>query len=317
MTEEKKVVIALGGNAIETNNDATAKAQQKAIAHTAEQLVQITKNGYKIAITHGNGPQVGNILLQQKAADSRKTPPMPIDTCGAMSQGMIGYWMVNALDNAFAKENISKKTVNILTRSLVSANDQAFVHPVKPIGPFYSEEEAKKMMADEHILFKEDAGRGYRRVIASPYPNEIVEYQAIRDLMNTGYVVVAVGGGGVPVIQGTNGYKGVEAVIDKDFGAQKLAEGIDADILLLLTAVDSVYIYFNTPQQKKLDTVSVSRLRRYIAENHFAEGSMLPKIKAAISFVQARSGRRAIITSLDHAQEALAGGPAGTVIYAD
>lgn len=315
MVSDKKVVIALGGNAIEVNNEAMADAQQQAIAHTAQQLVRIISEGYKIAITHGNGPQVGNILLQQRAADSKKTPAMPIDVCGAMSQGMIGYWMINALDNALAKAGIDKQTVNVITRSLVSPNDDAFAHPVKPIGPFYTKEEAAKKMQQDQFLFKEDAGRGYRRVIASPYPKQIIESCAICDLVNAGYIVVAVGGGGIPIIKKSDGYHGAEAVIDKDFGAKQLADGIDADILLLLTAVDNVYLDYRMPQQERLGRVSVDQLRHYIAENQFAPGSMLPKIKAAISFVSGRSGRKAVITSLDHAQSALhEGGAMGTTI---
>lgn len=313
--ERKKVVIALGGNAIQTDNRATAEMQQHAIAHTAGQLAGIINEGFEMAVTHGNGPQVGNILLQQKIADSEKTPAMPMDTCSAMSQGMIGYWMVSALDNALTRNHIQKKAVNLITRSLVSEEDEAFAHPTKPIGPFYSKEEAETLMEAEHVPFKEDAGRGYRRLVASPYPKAIIEHQEIRDLMDKGYVVVAVGGGGIPVVKEKNGYRGVDAVIDKDFGAEKLAENIEADVLLFLTVVDHVYIHFNTPEQRKLNKVSVEELQRYIADHQFAQGSMLPKIRAAISFVTSRAGRTAIITSLSHAKEALIDGSIGTTVY--
>lgn len=315
MSVNQKVVIALGGNAIQVDNEATAEAQQRAIAYTAGQLAAIVSQGFKLAVTHGNGPQVGDIILQQKAGNSSKIPAMPIDTCGAMSQGMIGYWMVNALDNAFAEEHIDKKAVCIITRSLVSESDEAFGHPEKPVGPFYPKEEVEKLKEMEAVQFKEDAGRGYRRVIASPFPQEIMDDQAISYLIDKGYVVVAVGGGGIPVIRSRNGIRGVEAVIDKDFGAQRLAEGIDADILLILTTVDHVYIHFNTPKQRALNRVSVEELERYIAEGQFAPGSMLPKIRAAISFVTSRPGRIAIITSLGHAKDALISGMSCTTIY--
>ncbi|WP_416828655.1 carbamate kinase [Ectobacillus polymachus] len=305
--KRKKVVIALGGNAIQTGNGkATAQAQQEALDRTAEQLVKLVEtNNIDIVIAHGNGPQVGNILLQQKAAETEKTPAMPLDTCGAMSQGMIGYWMENAIENALIKRNIHKDVVSVITRVVVDEKDEAFQNPTKPIGPFYTEEEARELMETTKATFKEDAGRGWRRVVPSPIPVSIHEYKIINSLVEDGDIVIAVGGGGIPVIESKDGLKGTEAVIDKDFAAQKLAELVNADILVILTAVENVYVNFNTPNQKKLENVTVDELEQYILDNQFAAGSMLPKIKAAINFVNTDSNRKTIITSLDKVYEAL------------
>lgn len=310
----KKVVIALGGNAIQSG-DATAEAQQKALEETALQLVKIIEAGFDIVITHGNGPQVGNLLLQQRAADSKSTPAMPLDTCGAMSEGMIGYWMQNAIDKALAANHIQKDAVTIVTRTEVELHDPAFLHPTKPIGPFYQEEEAKRLMSEQSLVFKEDAGRGWRRVVPSPKPVNILEHRIINSLVNQGNIVIAVGGGGIPVYSDFAGIHGVEAVIDKDFAAQKLAELVDADILLILTAVENVAINYNTPDQKSLTETTVEELKEYIKEGQFAPGSMLPKVEAAIDFAGSREGRESIITSLDKAFEALVDN-AGTHISA-
>lgn len=306
----ERIVIALGGNAIQTG-EATAKAQQEALERTAEQLVDIIKKGYNLIITHGNGPQVGNILLQQKAAASEKTPEMPLDTCGAMSQGMIGYWMENALEKALAKEGISKQAITVVSRVLVDPSDEAFLNPTKPIGPFYSEEEAKKLMEQSGYIFKEDAGRGWRRVVPSPKPVLIEEHQIIRELVDNGHIVVAVGGGGIPVVQENNEIHGVEAVIDKDFAAQKLAELVNADVLMILTAVPQVCIDYKKETERALEDVKVEELEQLASEGHFAPGSMLPKVEAAIEFARSKQGRKTVITSLDKAVEALQG-TAGT-----
>ncbi|PEA54832.1 carbamate kinase [Bacillus pseudomycoides] len=308
----KKIVVALGGNAIQSG-DATAKAQQEALERTAEQLVAIIENNVDVVIAHGNGPQVGNILLQQKAAETEKTPAMPLDTCGAMTQGMIGYWMENAIEKALKKRNIEKDVVTVITRVEVDEKDEAFENPTKPIGPFYTEEEARKLMETTKAAFKEDAGRGWRRVVPSPKPVSIHEHKVINALVEDGDIVIAVGGGGIPVIDSKDGLIGTEAVIDKDFAAQKLAELVDADILVILTAVDYVYVNFNTPDQKKLENVTVAELEQYIQENQFAPGSMLPKIQAAINFVNTDSKRKTIITSLEKVYEALEEN-AGTII---
>ena len=310
--KRKKVVIALGGNAIQSG-DASAQAQQAALERTAEQLVAFIENGIDIVIAHGNGPQVGNILLQQKAADCEKNPSMPLDTCGAMSQGMIGYWMDNAIDKALKKRSINKQVATIVTRVVVDAEDPAFSNPTKPIGPFYTEEEAKLAMQESDCVFKEDAGRGWRRVVASPRPVSIHEHKIINSLVDDGNIVIAVGGGGIPVIETDEGLKGVEAVIDKDFAAEKLAEMVDADALLILTAVDNVYINYNTPDQRKLEDVYISELHAMIEAGHFAPGSMLPKVQAATEFADSKEERMTIITSLENAYNAF-NGNGGTIV---
>lgn len=310
--KNKKVVIALGGNAIQSG-DATAAAQQQALEKTARQLVDFIAQGIDIIISHGNGPQVGNILLQQAAADSVKNPAMPLDTCGAMSQGMIGYWMQNAMEKALKERGIQKDVATVVTRVVVDQKDQAFSNPTKPIGPFYSEEEAKRIAEETGASFKEDAGRGWRRVVPSPKPVSIKEHAVINSLVEQGHIVISVGGGGIPVIETEAGVTGVEAVIDKDFASEKLAELVGADALIILTAVDNVYIDFNKPTQKKLEDVTIDELNGYIEAGHFAAGSMLPKVEAAIQFAKTNPERKTIITSLDQAFNAL-NGTAGTVV---
>jgi carbamate kinase len=238
---------------------------------------------------------------------------MPLDTCGAMSQGMIGYWMQNAMDKVLKERGIKKNVVTVVTRVVVDQNDPAFLNPTKPIGPFYSEEEARKIMEETATFFKEDAGRGWRRVVPSPKPVSIREHSVINSLVQQGNIVIAVGGGGIPVIETENSLLGIEAVIDKDFASQKLAELVDADALIILTAVDNVYIDFNKPTQKKLADVSIEELNVYIEGGHFAAGSMLPKVEAAIKFAETNPDRKTIITSLDQAFNAIEG-KAGTVI---
>lgn len=309
---QKKVVIALGGNAIQSG-DASAAAQQRALEKTARQLVDFIEQGIDIIISHGNGPQVGNILLQQAAANSVKNPAMPLDTCGAMTQGMIGYWMQNAMEKALRERGIFKNVITVVTRVIVDQKDLAFVNPTKPIGPFYSEAEAKKIMEESHVCLKEDAGRGWRRVVASPKPVNIMEYSVINSLVEQGNIVISVGGGGIPVIETDDGFIGVEAVIDKDFASEKLAELVDADALIILTGVDNVYIDYNKPTQKKLEDVTIAELKEYIEAGHFAAGSMLPKVEAALHFAETSPKRKTIITSLEQAVQAL-DGKAGTVV---
>jgi carbamate kinase len=308
----RKVVIALGGNAIQTG-DGTAAAQQQALEKTFRQLALLIENGIDIIISHGNGPQVGNILLQQAAANSPKNPAMPLDTCGAMSQGMIGYWMQNAMEKALKERGIYKNVVTIITRVFVDQNDPAFLDPSKPIGPFYSEQDAKRMMEETHACFKEDAGRGWRQVVASPKPVSIMEHSVINSLVEQGNIVISTGGGGIPVIETENGITGVEAVIDKDFASEKLAELVHAEVLLILTGVDNVFVDFNKPTQRSLTNVSVAELKTYMDSGHFAAGSMLPKIEAAIHFAETGPERKTIVTSLEQAFNAL-NGNAGTVI---
>ncbi|MEV3180085.1 carbamate kinase [Paenibacillus larvae] len=308
----RKIVVALGGNAIQSG-DGSAQAQQEALERTDEQLVKILENDADIVITHGNGPQVGTLLLQQKIADSTATPAMPLDTCGAMSQGMIGYWMENAIEKALKKHRINKQVATVITRVVIDQEDKAFKNPTKPVGPFYTEEEARQLMKDAEAVFKEDSGRGWRRVVPSPRPVNIREKEIISSLVREGHIVIAVGGGGIPVVEYAEGLQGVEAVIDKDFAAQKLEELVGADILMILTAVDHVYINFNKDNQSKLGRTSIQELETYIREGQFAAGSMLPKIQAAIHFAGTNPERQSIITSLDKAYEALEG-KAGTII---
>ncbi|EFQ8426458.1 carbamate kinase [Listeria monocytogenes] len=310
----QKIVVALGGNAI-LSSDASAEAQQSALEKTAEYLVQFIENGDDLIISHGNGPQVGNLMLQQHAGASEKNPAMPLDTCVAMTQGSIGYWMQNALDKAFLKHGLDKVTVSLITQVVVDKDDPAFKKPTKPIGPFLTKEEAEKEMAETGAIFLEDAGRGYRKVVPSPRPLSIKEHQIIKQLVDSGVVTISAGGGGVSVVENGLDLSGVETVIDKDFASEKLAELISADLLVILTGVENVYINYNQPNQKKLERVTVSELEKYIDEKQFAAGSMLPKIEAATAFVKERPNAKAIITSLENIGAMLEHG-AGTVIIA-
>lgn len=296
----RKIVVALGGNAI-LSSDPSAKAQKAALVATAKHLVKLIKNGDNLIITHGNGPQVGNLLLQNLAADSDKNPAFPLDSLVAMTEGSIGFWLQNALENELAKEGIEKEVVSLVTQVIVDKNDPAFANLTKPIGPFYSEEEAKIESEKTGAIFKEDAGRGWRKVVASPKPVGIKEIGTIRILLDAGAVVVAAGGGGIPVIQEEDGtLTGVEAVIDKDFASQTLAELVDADLFIVLTGVDNVYINYNKPDQAKLERVTTSELEEYIRQNQFAPGSMLPKVQAAMDFVNRNPNSKAVISSLQN-----------------
>lgn len=310
----QKIVVALGGNAI-LSSDASAEAQQSALEKTAEYLVQFIENGDDLIISHGNGPQVGDLMLQQHAGASEKNPAMPLDTCVAMTQGSIGYWMQNALDKAFLKHGLDKVAVSLITQVVVDKDDPAFKKPTKPIGPFLTKEEAEKEMAETGAIFLEDAGRGYRKVVPSPRPLSIKEHQIIKQLVDSGVVTISAGGGGVSVVENGLDLSGVETVIDKDFASEKLAELISADLLVILTGVENVYINYNQPNQKKLERVTVSELEKYIDEKQFAAGSMLPKIEAATAFVKERPNAKAIITSLENIGAMLEHG-AGTVIIA-
>ena len=302
----EKLVVALGGNALqEAGKPATAESQLEVVEKTSEFIADIIQQGYKVVLAHGNGPQVGRIVLQNEAACD-VTPAMPFDVCGAMSQGMIGYHMQQALSKVLKKRGNDKKVATVVTQVVVSADDPMFKNPTKPIGPFYSEEEAKKIAEERGFVMKEDSGRGWRRVVASPKPVEIIEIDAVRCLLDNGFIPISVGGGGIPVVRDANGdIEGTAAVIDKDLASEKLAEELNADVLLILTAVEQVSINFKKPGEKKLDNITVAEAEKYIAEGHFAPGSMLPKVQAAIMFANSKPGRRAIITSLDMAVEAL------------
>lgn len=311
----KKVVVALGGNAILTD-DPSAAGQQKALKQTACSLMKLMAAGYQVVISHGNGPQVGNLLLQQKKGASESNPEMPLDTNVAMTQGSIGFWLEQALENEMARAGIDKPIVTLLTQAVVDKNDPGFKNPTKPVGPFISEADAQAEMARSGSIYKEDAGRGWRKVVASPKPLSIVEAATIKSLSDQGTIVIAGGGGGIPVIKTSDGYYGVEAVIDKDFASEKIAEMIDADELIILTGVPNVAIRYNQPDQKDLEDVTVAELKGYIADDEFAPGSMLPKVEAAITFVENKPAARAVITSLENLGNLLEE-DAGTIIYAD
>lgn len=311
----KKIVVALGGNAILTD-DPSAEGQIKALQETSEKLVGLIEQGHQLVISHGNGPQVGNLFLQQVAGESEQNPALPLDTLVAMTQGSIGYWLQNALKEAMVEKNIDKQVASVVTQVVVDENDQAFENLTKPVGPFLTEEEAEKATAETGDTYVEDAGRGYRKVVASPMPQSIVEYPVLKSLIDSDIITISTGGGGVPVVETDKGYKGVEAVIDKDFASGKLAEQVEADYLLILTGVDNVYINFNEPNQEKLEEVTVSQLNQWIEEEQFAPGSMLPKVEAAIDFVESRPGAKAVITSLENINNFFDGGSA-TVVSAD
>ena len=311
MTE--RIVIALGGNALQSGKgEATAEAQLNVVKKTCEHVAQISSQGYEIAVVHGNGPQVGRIVMASEAAKD-VTPAMPFDVCGAMSQGYIGYHIQQCLKYALNRDNRNIPVVTVATQMIVDEKDPGFQNPTKPIGPFYTEEEARELEASQGWTMKEDAGRGWRRVVASPIPKRIVEIDAVRQLWDRS-IVITCGGGGIPVVERMDGHlEGVAAVIDKDFAAELLAEDVEADILMILTEVETVAINFNKPDQEDLDHLTLEQAARYIEEGQFPAGSMLPKVEAAMKFVRRYPSKKAIITSLDKAVEALAG-DTGTVI---
>lgn len=310
----KRIVIALGGNALqEAGKPATAESQLEVVEKTSAYIADIIEAGYDVVIAHGNGPQVGRIVLQNESA-SNVTPAMPFDVCGAMSQGYIGYHIQQGLSKVLRQRGIQKQVVTLVTQVVVDRNDPKFQNPSKPIGPFYAKEEADRIAAEKGYTMKEDAGRGYRRVVASPLPVEIVELDAVKALEKAGFVVVTVGGGGIPVVKNDDGtLSGTAAVIDKDLASEKLAEDLDADALVILTAVENVSINYKKPDQKDLSALSVEDAKRYIAEGQFAPGSMLPKVEAAMKFASSKPERKCIITSLEKAVDAL-NGVAGTTV---
>nr|WP_315021658.1 carbamate kinase [uncultured Aminipila sp.] len=313
MEKATKLVIALGGNALQSGKGpATAEAQLEVVKKTSEQIAEISCRGYEIAVVHGNGPQVGRILQALETAKD-VTPVMPFDVCGAMSQGYIGYHIQQGLKYALNLRNKNLPVVTIATQMIVDGADPAFQKPSKPIGQFYNEEEAKNLEKEKGYTMKEDAGRGWRRVVPSPIPKKIVEIDAVKKLWDS-TIVVTCGGGGIPVIEKENGLlEGVAAVIDKDFAAELLAEQVEADCLMILTEVEKVAINFNTPQQENISQMNLEQASQYIEEGQFAPGSMLPKVQAAMKFVRANPSKKAIITSLDKSLEALEG-KTGTII---
>ncbi|MCD6436623.1 MAG: carbamate kinase [Clostridiales bacterium] len=306
-----KIVVALGGNAL----GKTPQEQMNLVKNTAKPIVDLIQHGHQVTLAHGNGPQVGMINLAMDTASKTEvaTPEMPFPECGAMSQGYIGYHLQNAIREEMLNRNINKSIAAIVTQVIVDKDDEAFVKPTKPIGAFYSEEEAKIMIDEKGFDMIEDAGRGYRRVVPSPMPIDVAEKEIIKTLVDSGDIVITVGGGGIPVVKEGNKLLGVPAVIDKDFASEKIAEILDVDYLIILTAVEKVAINFGKENEKWLDKLTLEEAQKYIDEGHFAPGSMLPKVKAAMMFASSKKGRKALITSLDKAEEGIEG-KTGTLI---
>lgn len=307
----KKIVIALGGNAL----GKSPKEQLELVKYTAKTIVDLVEEGYDVIIGHGNGPQVGmiNLAMEFAANNGANTPIMPFAECGAMSQGYIGYHLQQSIRTELKYRKINKDVATVITEVIVDKNDDAFKSLSKPVGMFYSKEEAEKISKEKGFTFIEDAGRGYRRVVASPNPQKIVELDTVKQLVDEGTIVITVGGGGIPVIEENNELKGVAAVIDKDKSSAKLAKDLDAEMLVILTAVDRVCINFNKPNQEELSSINLEEAHKFIEEGHFAKGSMLPKVEACIDFVKSSTNGKALITSLENAKEALHG-KTGTII---
>lgn len=313
--KKDRVVIALGGNALQADpKDTTAESQLITAKSTAKPLVDLIADGHELIIAHGNGPQVGQIVATYEAAVG--VPTMPFPECGAMSQGYIGYHLQQAIREEMHHRGIDKSVAAVVTQVIVDKNDPGFQNPTKPVGSFFSGEEAQRLQEEKGYVMKEDAGRGWRRVVASPEPVDVVEAAIVKTLVDAGHIVITVGGGGVPVIDRGNGVlEGVPAVIDKDFASEKIAEILEADYLIILTAVEKVSINFNKPNQQNLDRMTVAEAKQYIEEGHFAPGSMLPKVKAAMKFVESKPGRKALITSLEKAKEGIEGRTGTVLVY--
>ncbi|MCI2159414.1 MAG: carbamate kinase [Olsenella sp.] len=309
----KRIVVALGGNALGKN----LPEQMAAVKHTSKAIVDLIAEGNEVIVAHGNGPQVGMIqeaMTQLTRSDPEKYIPCPLSVCVAMSQGYIGYDLQNAIREELANRDIHHGVTTVLTQVEVDPNDPAFENPTKPIGAFMTKEEADRLVAERGYTVVEDSGRGWRRVVASPKPQAIVELDTIRSLVEADHVVIACGGGGIPVYH-TEGHhlKGAAAVIDKDFAAARLAEQLDADALVILTAVEKVAIHFGKPDQTELDELTPETAQRYIDAGEFAPGSMLPKVQAALQFAQSDPGRMSLITELDRAADGIAG-KTGTIV---
>ncbi len=311
----KRIVIALGGNALGKN----LPEQMEAVQHTARAIVDLIEQGNEVIVVHGNGPQVGmiaNAMTELTRSDPQKYIPCPLSVCGAMSQGYIGYDLQNALREEMERRGITRGVATVLTQVEVDPEDPAFKNPTKPIGSFMTEDEAEQLKRDRGYDFVEDSGRGYRRVVASPKPRRIVELDTISSLVAADHVVIACGGGGIPVLPtGNHHLKGAAAVIDKDFAAELLAESLDADYLVILTAVEKVAVNFGMPDQQWLDELTPETAGRYVDEGQFAPGSMLPKVQAAVKFAGSKPGRSALITLLDRAADGIAG-KTGTIVRA-
>ena len=308
----ERIVVALGGNALGN----TPEEQLELVRHTAKTIVDLSEAGYEVIVGHGNGPQVGmiNLAMEFSSTKGGNTPYMPFPECGAMSQGYIGYHLQQAIQRELKARNLQKECASVITQVVVDANDPGFKNPTKPVGSFYSKEEADKIAKEKGFIFVEDSGRGYRRGVPSPIPKRIVELKVVEQLVKNGDIVITVGGGGIPVVETADGLQGVAAVIDKDRSSALLAQDIGADKLIILTAVDRVCINFNKPDQKELPTMTLSEAEKYIGEKQFAPGSMLPKVQSCMEFVKNNThGGQALITSLQKAAQALKG-ETGTVI---
>ena len=308
----KRIVVALGGNALGN----TPEEQLELVRHTAKTIVDLAQEGYEVIVGHGNGPQVGmiNLAMEFSSTKGGNTPYMPFPECGAMSQGYIGYHLQQAIQQELKTRGVDKECAAIITQVVVDANDPGFAKPTKPVGSFYTKEEADKIAAEKGFTFVEDAGRGYRRVVPSPIPQRIVELKVVEQLVKAGDIVITVGGGGIPVVETEQGLKGVAAVIDKDRSSALLAQSIGADMLIILTSVDRVCINYNKPDQKELPTMTLEEAEKYIEEKQFAPGSMLPKVQSCMEFVKNNThGGTALITSLQKAKVALQG-ETGTII---
>ena len=308
----KRIVVALGGNALGN----TPEEQLELVRHTAKTIVDLAQDGYEVIVGHGNGPQVGmiNLAMEFSCTTGGNTPYLPFPECGAMSQGYIGYHLQQAIQQELKARGVDKECAAIVTQVVVDANDPGFAKPTKPVGSFYTKEEADKIAAEKGFTFVEDAGRGYRRVVPSPIPQRIVELKVVEQLVKAGDIVITVGGGGIPVVETEQGLKGVAAVIDKDRSSALLAQSIGADMLIILTAVDRVCINYNKPDQKELPTMTLEEAEKYIGEKQFAPGSMLPKVQSCMEFVKNNThGGTALITSLQKAKVALQG-ETGTII---
>ena len=301
----KRIVIALGGNAL----GSTPYEQLSLVTETAKPIVDLIAQGNEVVIAHGNGPQVGMINLGLATAAEAKAikSDMPFPECGAMSQGYIGYHLQNAIGNELAARGMAKDVATVVTQVLVEESDPAFQHPTKPVGAFYDRETADRIAAEKGYTMVEDAGRGYRQVVPSPKPVDVIEKNTVKALVGSGTVVITVGGGGIPVVRREGRLVGVPAVIDKDFASAKLAELLDADLLVILTAVEKVAVNFGKPDQKGLDALTPAEAREYIAQGQFAPGSMLPKVEAAVQFAEAKPGRAALITLLEKARDGIEG----------
>ena len=313
-TQEKVAVVAVGGNSlVQDEKHQSVHDQYVAACHTMVHIADMVEQGFKVIITHGNGPQVGFILLRSDLARTQ-IHPVPLDSCVADTQGAIGYNFQMALGNELRKRGIQKEVVTVVTQVLVDKDDPSFLKPTKPIGKFYAEAEAKERAQKENWDIMEDSGRGWRRVVASPLPIEIIEEGSIKALVEKGFMVVAVGGGGIPVIRDAKGdLHGTAAVIDKDYASALLARKVGADVFVISTAVEKVYLNFGKPEQKALEKVTMEELNKYIGEGHFKPGSMLPKVKAVMNFLR-EGGKHAIITNPENLARAVKG-EAGTHIY--